>query len=228
MCWVPFKKFKVLILTSICSFQCSLTAYAAPFFAACSPLRSGLSNLTCWQLFFLYYTPDVHSHFTAQNHTRSLALNLFDSFTFPFCYASRSRCRVHSCVSSRAWNNRRLWWAQVDSNHRPHAYQACALTGWAMSPHCWSIALARLFSLLCLSPLSFASRLLCSFLECRYFAGIKRSKTVVEMSGIEPLTPCLQGRCSPSWATPPSRVVLFCYLVLKLNYKRSLKSTNTI
>ena len=27
-----------------------------------------------------------------------------------------------------------LWWAQVDSNHRPHAYQACALTSWAMSP----------------------------------------------------------------------------------------------
>ena len=25
-------------------------------------------------------------------------------------------------------------WAQVDSNHRPHAYQACALTGWAMGP----------------------------------------------------------------------------------------------
>ena len=22
----------------------------------------------------------------------------------------------------------RLWWAEVDSNHRPHAYQACALT----------------------------------------------------------------------------------------------------
>ena len=20
------------------------------------------------------------------------------------------------------------WWAQMDSNHRPHAYQACALT----------------------------------------------------------------------------------------------------
>ena len=28
-----------------------------------------------------------------------------------------------------------LWWAQVDSNNRPHAYQACALTNWAMSPH---------------------------------------------------------------------------------------------
>ena len=29
------------------------------------------------------------------------------------------------------------WWAQMESNHRPHAYQACALTIWAMSPHTW-------------------------------------------------------------------------------------------
>ena len=28
----------------------------------------------------------------------------------------------------------RIWWAQMDSNHRPHAYQACALTTWAMRP----------------------------------------------------------------------------------------------
>ena len=27
-----------------------------------------------------------------------------------------------------------VWWAQVDSNHRPRAYQARALTTWAMSP----------------------------------------------------------------------------------------------
>ena len=27
------------------------------------------------------------------------------------------------------------WWAQVDSNHRPRAYQARALTSWAMSPY---------------------------------------------------------------------------------------------
>ena len=25
----------------------------------------------------------------------------------------------------------------------------------------------------------------------------------VEMKGFEPTTPCLQGRCSPNWATPP-------------------------
>ena len=32
---------------------------------------------------------------------------------------------------------RLIWssWAQVDSNHRPRAYQARALTSWAMSPH---------------------------------------------------------------------------------------------
>ena len=30
-----------------------------------------------------------------------------------------------------------------------------------------------------------------------------KRKKVVEMRRIELLTPCLQGRCSPSWATPP-------------------------
>ena len=26
------------------------------------------------------------------------------------------------------------WWAKVDSNHRPHDYQSCALTSWAIGP----------------------------------------------------------------------------------------------
>ena len=34
-------------------------------------------------------------------------------------------------ASENSWFS---WWAQVDSNHRPHAYQACALTTWAMRP----------------------------------------------------------------------------------------------
>ena len=49
----------------------------------------------------------------------------------------------------------------MDSNHRPHAYQACALTSWAIDPY------------------------------------------VVEIKGFEPLTPCVQGRCSPNWAISP-------------------------
>ena len=27
-----------------------------------------------------------------------------------------------------------VWWIQMGLNHRPHAYQACALTNWAMDP----------------------------------------------------------------------------------------------
>ena len=30
----------------------------------------------------------------------------------------------------------------------------------------------------------------------------------MEMMGFEPMTPCLQGRCSPNWATPPFNWVL--------------------
>ena len=28
------------------------------------------------------------------------------------------------------------WWAEKDSNFRPHPYQGCALTNWATGPHC--------------------------------------------------------------------------------------------
>ena len=38
--------------------------------------------------------------------------------------------------SSKFFTNLMLvWWAQMELNHRPHAYQACALTIWAMSPY---------------------------------------------------------------------------------------------
>ena len=40
------------------------------------------------------------------------------------------------------------WWAQVDSNHRPRAYQARALTTWAMSP-CKFFGVSRFLSPVC-------------------------------------------------------------------------------
>ena len=103
------------------------------------------------------------------------------------------------------------WWAQVDSNHRPRAYQARALTTWAMSP----------FSFLDVSLV---------YSRSRFFLPM------VEMKGIEPLTPCLQGRCSPSWATPPivrflrqSLAFLWLYGHSKLNNNRLiLKSLYTL
>ena len=41
------------------------------------------------------------------------------------------------------------------------------------------------------------------------------SQTLVEMRRIELLTPCLQGRCSPSWATPPN---FSWYLIFGFNF----------
>ena len=47
------------------------------------------------------------------------------------------------------------WWAQVDSNHRPRAYQARALTTWAMSP-CKFFGVSRSLFTLILLRFSFA------------------------------------------------------------------------
>ena len=80
---------------------------------------------------------------------------------------------IHS-ISSIEWS---VW---MDSNHRPRAYQARALTCWAMSPFSLPMYLVHLFAIL-----------------------LKLLQLLVEMMGFEPMTPCLQGRCSPSWATPP-------------------------
>ena len=108
------------------------------------------------------------------------------------------------------------WWAQVDSNHRPRAYQARALTTWAMSP--WSFSV---YLVLSLHPCFYraSSRGTCSHSLCRSLAV--RLSGLVEMMGIEPMTPCLQGRCSPSWATPPFflGVIEFPFGHSKLNNK---------
>ena len=94
-------------------------------------------------------------------------------------HSSTYRVLRCSALSASVWSRRlsSSWWAQVDSNHRPRAYQARALTTWAMSPFSSSRFLRPLF------PGDF--------------------RLLVEMMGFEPMTPCLQGRCSPSWATPP-------------------------
>ena len=77
-------------------------------------------------------------------------------------YSASPRVIVHM-LPFVYFSAEKYWWAKVDSNHRPHDYQSCALASWAIGPF-W----------------------------------------VVEISGIEPLTSCLQGRRSPSWAKPPS------------------------
>ncbi len=85
-------------------------------------------------------------------------------------------------------------WAWEDSNLRPHAYQACALTTCATSPSVFR-------------------------LRSSIFYVVRRP--LVEMRRFELLTPCLQGRCSPNWATPPfyraSGFLVFSFHFLKVH-----------
>ena len=42
---------------------------------------------------------------------------------------------------------------------------------------------------------------------------------MVETRRIELLTPCLQGRCSPSWATPPYRLLIYFFWLSRKIYR---------
>ena len=44
----------------------------------------------------------------------------------------------------RIFSPKKFWWAKVDSNHRPHDYQSCALTSWAIGPNLWASVLNSL------------------------------------------------------------------------------------
>ena len=51
------------------------------------------------------------------------------AFRFAFFCLRLSLCAVFKVLIPTAdIDCPQFWWAQVDSNHRPHAYQACALT----------------------------------------------------------------------------------------------------
>ena len=129
-------------------------------------------------------------------------------------------CRVSNFFvkfDQGAWNasafhhaSVKLWWAWEDSNLRPYAYQAYALTTWATSPRRRKVrfvpfpAKAENFTHFLAPPLhskpaSLGFEMILAFLD----VGFLCPSPLVEMRRIELLTPCLQGRCSPSWATPP-------------------------
>ena len=57
------------------------------------------------------------------------------SFKTPLClcFSSPNQTRFTGLWfgSMRIWK----WWAKMDSNHRPHDYQSCALASWAIGPY---------------------------------------------------------------------------------------------
>ena len=69
----------------------------------------------------------LYSVFNEHNIKRFRVFTKFYSMSSPLlCFR-----KVIKLASSTSVD----WWAQVDSNHRPRAYQARALTTWAMSPY---------------------------------------------------------------------------------------------
>ncbi len=98
----------------------------------CSILVNGIRNLTWNQAKICIY--DFCADWKRKFQCRLLYLpngfhRLIFNTLFPHCitfalFSFQDAFYALSCA----------WWAQVDSNHRPHAYQACALTAWAMRP----------------------------------------------------------------------------------------------
>ena len=59
-------------------------------------------------------------------------------------------------------------------------------------------------------PLRYQHSALTNWAKDPFFAqSIRLLHSVVEDDGIEPTTPCLQSRCSPSWANPPTNAQLY-------------------
>ncbi len=57
------------------------------------------------------------------------------------------------------------------------------------------------FSRLCLFLVIQFSRYFCTFVLCSFFTSMLHCALLIQMvenKGLEPLTPCVQGRCSPS------------------------------
>ena len=62
----------------------------------------------------------------------------------PACKAGALPAELNPQISSLVLK----WWAKMDSNHRPHDYQSCALASWAIGPY-WFLHFFCRYTLLC-------------------------------------------------------------------------------
>ena len=80
---------------------------------------------------FFYLTIKKTCFFNCRSSSRSFKyFSFLFSFQDAWLYSLRIHIKRHLCLLISILKQ----WAQMDSNHRPHAYQACALTTWAMRP----------------------------------------------------------------------------------------------
>ena len=102
---------------SYLSFVFSLFSFQGAFFWIFVKFRFQHSFINkCWNLHLTYLSDG------GPKWTRTPSVN--------------GLCSRHICPNFSSKN----WWAKVDSNHRPHDYQSCALTSWAIGPYWWRLA----------------------------------------------------------------------------------------
>ena len=111
----------------------SMAAFASPWlFADCCVLRRllvprhspcALCSLTCFSFLRIFSLGSFFPRLNLKLSFYPLYVKLIH-FTFHFSLFSFQG----AFVRSKTFRPHLTWWAQVDSNHRPHAYQACALT----------------------------------------------------------------------------------------------------
>ena len=113
-----------------------------------------------WQLFeylvYLYFSSIYFSMCFLQNNFLRITLSYFHKlFSTYKSIVSNSLFNIPRTTRNlfRIFKHHHIitimmlvWWAQMESNHRPHAYQACALTIWAMSPYFRVVSSVILFN----------------------------------------------------------------------------------
>ena len=71
----------------------------------------------------------------SENYFSPYGCQRADSFLWFYCVTFLRFIRLYrTYMTYRTYFFLKKWWAWLDSNQRPHAYQACALTNWATGP----------------------------------------------------------------------------------------------
>ena len=100
----------------------------------CSNIYIFLKTVFLNYLFVLLYFL-LYSVFNEHLHLVLVLIN--QSISFAHFFILTKVRTAEKTLFSPLESLRLSWWAQMDSNHRPRAYQARALATWAMSPCSW-------------------------------------------------------------------------------------------
>ena len=131
----PFLSKKILEHENFYFHVCNLLRFFFSFVQFSRSRREKMSIFSRYEFCFFDSLPKLPLAFSAGNHKTHARQCLH-----PFYRYLTYRSFPYSSLTSVSdlfgllfptlpfFKKKSRWWAQVDSNHRPHAYQACALT----------------------------------------------------------------------------------------------------